>query len=92
MTTMRMKALLASDTSAEAERVQVEMWRRMSSIEKVRAVSEISRAVQLLSLAGIRFRHPDASEKECMLRLAVLKLGQQLARHVYPAAANLSGS
>jgi hypothetical protein len=91
MAAMRTTALLASDTSLEAERAQVELWRRMSPLEKLRAVTEISRAVQQLSLVGIRLRHPDASEKDCMLRLAVLKLGRQLASQVYPEAASLSG-
>jgi hypothetical protein len=88
---MRKTALLASDTSIEAERAQVELWRRMSPLEKVRAVTEIARAVQQLSLAGIRLRHPDASDQECMLRLAVLKLGRQLACSVYPEITRLSG-
>ncbi len=83
--------MLTSDTSIEAEREQVEIWRRMSPVEKIHAVTEISRAVQQLSLAGIRLRHPEASDHECMLRLAVLKLGRQLACHVYPEAARLSG-
>jgi hypothetical protein len=91
MAAMRRIAWRASDTSREAGRVQVEMWRRMSPLEKARAVTEISRAVQELSLAGIRVRHPAASEQECLLRLAILKLGRQLARHVYPEATRLSG-
>jgi hypothetical protein len=82
-------AVLASDTCREAERIQIELWRRMSPLDKARTVSEISRAVQELSLAGIRQRHPGASERECMLRLAVLKLGRTLAFQAYPEAAAL---
>ena len=48
----------------------------MSALEKVRAVTEIARAVKQLSLAGIRLRHPEESDQECLLRLAVLKLGR----------------
>jgi len=88
---MRTLALLSSDTSPEAERAQIVLWQRMSPLEKLRAVTEISRAVQQLSLAGIRQRHPDASERECMLHLAILKLGHRLACQVYPEAARLSG-
>jgi len=88
---MRTNALLSSDTSVAVERMQVEMWRLMSPCEKVRAVTEINRAVQKLSLAGIRSRHSGASDDECRLRLAVLKLGRQLACKVYPAVADLSG-
>jgi hypothetical protein len=87
----RRGALLSADTSAEVEAIQIDLWKRMSSIDKAFAVSASSRAAQELSLAGIRLRHPDASETECRLRLAVLKLGSDLARRVYPEAGGLSG-
>jgi hypothetical protein len=78
------RAVLAGDTSLEVERLQVALWQRMSPLEKSHAVTEISRTAQELSLAGIRRRHPRASERECLLRLAVLKLGRELAMDVYP--------
>lgn len=90
MTPVRSLAVLSSDTSLEAERLQVESWRRMSPLEKVRQLTEISRAVQQLSVAGIRLRHPGASDRECALRLAVLKLGHTLAGLAYPEAADLA--
>jgi hypothetical protein len=83
--------VLAADTTVEAERIQVERWRRMTPLEKARAVTEVSRAVQELSLAGLRIRHPGASERECLLRLAALKLGRDLACEIYPEAAALFG-
>ena len=93
MSTPFRAAILTSDTSRAAERVQVELWRRMSSVDKARAVSGISRATQEFSLVGIRQRYPDASERECTLRLAVLKLGRELALRAYPeATALLRGS
>ena len=79
------------DTSAPARRLQVKLWRAMSSLEKARLVSGITLAVQEFSLAGIRERHPAASERECLLRLAALKLGPELTRRIYPEAAELSG-
>ncbi len=83
--------MLAADTSHDAERVQVKLWQRMSPLQKARVVSEISRTAQELSLLGIRRRHPQASERECLLRLAVLKLGRELAISVYPEVAALLG-
>jgi len=88
---MRRNALLATDTSANAERTQLERWRCMTPPEKARAVTAITLAVQEQSLAGIRIRHPGASDQECMLRLAVLKLGPDLTCQVYPEAAALFG-
>jgi len=84
-------AVLAADTSREAERVQVELWQRMSPLEKARIVGEISRMAQELSLLGIRRRHPHASERECLLRLAVMKLGRELAGGAYPEVTALLG-
>jgi hypothetical protein len=88
---MRTTAVLASDTSLEAERMQIELWRRMSPIEKLRAVSESTQAVLQLSLAGIRSRHPEAAEEECRMRLAILRLGRELACRAFPEAARLRG-
>jgi hypothetical protein len=63
-------AVLAADTTADIERRQVDAWRRLSPVERLRLVSDTTRAVMNLCLAGIRRRHPDASERECFLRLA----------------------
>jgi len=82
--------MLSRDTSPDAERTQIELWRAMSPLQKLGLVSAVSRNVQQLSLAGIRERHPDATEDECLVRLAVLKLGSDLARRVYPDAADLT--
>jgi len=82
--------VLSSDTSFAAERLQVRLWRRMTPLEKARSVSEISRAVEDLSLLGIRRRHPEASDHECRMRLAILKLGSELANRVYPETVSLS--
>ena len=61
----------------------------MTPLEKARTVSALTRAVQELSLVGIRQRYPHASEHECLLRLAELKLGRQLTELAYPDAAAL---
>ena len=46
--------------------------------------------VMELSLAGIRRRHPQASERECFLRLAAIRLGVDTTRQIYPDAAYLT--
>lgn len=81
--------MLSDDTSPDVEVRQVEAWRRMSPAERLRLVSETSRAVVELSLAGIRRRYPQASEREVFLRLAAIRLGVETARRVYPDAAML---
>ena len=83
-------AVLAADTTADVEQRQVDSWRRLSPVERLRLVSVTTRAVMDLSLAGIRLRHPQASERECFLRLAAILLGVETARRIYPDAAQLA--
>jgi len=84
-------AILSRDTSAEVERLQIEAWRRMTPVEKAAAMSQATRDVVTLALSGIRQRHPDASDRECFIRLAALQLGPTLVRQVYPDAAQILG-
>ena len=60
----------------------------MSPAEKFRAVAELNAAADTMALAGIRFRYPDASPREQFLRLAIVKLGRDLARQVYRRSHN----
>ena len=83
-------AVLSADTTADIEQRQVDAWRRLSPVERLRLVSDTTRAVMDLSLAGIRRRHPKASERECFLRLAAILLGVETTRRVYRDAAYLT--
>jgi hypothetical protein len=78
---------LSRDTTVDAERRQVELWRRMSSVEKAAIVTAATEDALALALAGIRQRHPAATERECFLRLAEMRLGPALVRMVYGDAA-----
>jgi len=84
--------LLNADTAPEVQHIQVDLWRKMSSLEKAQVVKQVSRSVRELSLAGIRQRHPSASARECLLRYAQITLGRELAGRAYPEADKISGS
>ena len=84
--------VLVADTLPEAQRMQIMLWREMSTLDTARVIGTISSRVQELSLAGIRRRHPSASERECRLRYALLTLGRSLALRAYPEAETLHGS
>ncbi len=71
------------DTSADAERVQLDLLRRMTPAEKAQLVSELTLAVQQLAFAGIRQMEPAASDDEIWLRLASRRLGSDTVRKVY---------
>jgi hypothetical protein len=72
-----------SDTSPDAERVQIELLRRTSPARKLELVGQLNETVRALALAGLRLRHPDASPEELRRRLADLVLGPELAAKVY---------
>ncbi len=67
----------ASDVRREVEAIVVEGWRRMSAAQKVQQVRQLTRTCRQFSLAGIRDRHPTASEEEVRLRLASFWLDRE---------------
>ena len=64
----------SEDTSFEIERILIEAYRRMPPWEKARRASDMTLAIEALALAGTRERHPTASDRECHLRVASLRL------------------
>jgi hypothetical protein len=74
---------LSRDTSPDAERVQLELLRRMPPWRKLELVGAMTRTVYALLLAGLRERYPRATERELRLRRAALVLGRDLATRVY---------
>ena len=69
---------LAQDTTADAEQVLVELYRRLTPEQKLHAIFELQRAGDALALAGIRSRHPGISDREAALRLAARKYPEAL--------------
>lgn len=78
-----------TDTSSRVERLRIESWRRMSPLEKLLLVGALNSATRMLCRAGIRMRHPDATDHEVRLRMALITLGRDLAVKAYPEAASL---
>ncbi len=74
---------LFSDTAPAAEKVLVEMLRQAPVWRKMEMLAELNAAAQQVALAGLRRRHPQASEAELRRRLADLLLGEVLAAKVY---------
>jgi hypothetical protein len=81
---------LAADTPIEVEEVQIAMWRRMTPADKIRIVSAMCRRLHVLAAEGVRRRYPLADSREQFLRLAIVKLGYDLAVEAFPDAAGLA--
>jgi hypothetical protein len=74
---------LSPDTDRDAERVQIEIFRRMPAWRKAQLVADANEVARQLALAGLRQRHPQAGREELRRRLLGLFLGEELATRVY---------
>lgn len=88
----RPAARLAADTDFEIEERQVRIWRSLSTVEIAALINGASRASRAMALAGLRQRHPSASEHELTVRLAAITLGRSLALCAYPELEHLDGA
>ena len=73
----------SEDTSPEAERVLMDLYRRLDPSERMRLVFDQQAASDAFALCGIRMRHPQAGEREQKLRLAALKIERELMIRAY---------
>jgi hypothetical protein len=74
---------LNNDTSPAAEAVLIDLYRRMSSVEKARRLSEACRAVDHLARARIRHQCGEISDAEMRLRLGATRIPRELMVRVY---------
>lgn len=73
------------DTSTDVRKVQQALYASMTPAEKLMRMSQLTLAVNELALAGLTARYPDESRQELLLRLARLRLGDDLVDRVYGA-------
>lgn len=71
-----------NDTSAEAERVLIEVYQRMPMSEKWRQMGQIFRTAKNLHAAGVRFRNPGATDEDIQQAWLQQTLGPDLARTI----------
>jgi hypothetical protein len=83
---------LYPDTDADAERVQMEIYRRMPPWRKIQLVEEANRMSRALALAGLRSRFPDASPDEIRRRCLPACFGSGVRAGAALFAGNSRGS
>lgn len=71
------------DSSPEALRLQLEIYRAMPVERKLELVEDANHTARLLALAGLAARHPEDSPERLHRRLFDLVLGPELARRAY---------
>jgi len=77
---------LSADTSPCAEKIQIEIIRRMPSWKKLAVVDDLNETVKAFAVSGLIQRHPEASPGQIRRKLAGLILGEELANKVYGRA------
>ncbi|MBM4026860.1 MAG: hypothetical protein FJ280_15870 [Planctomycetes bacterium] len=73
------------DTSPEARRVQYDLCRRMSLGQRLELAFDMCDTGRALAMAGLRMRHPEASEEQLQRLWARQHLGRELFERVYGA-------
>lgn len=71
------------DTSDDARTVLRDLYASMTPAEKLRRMSELTLAANQLALVGLAARYPGESRQELLLRLARLRLGNDLVDRAY---------
>jgi hypothetical protein len=77
------------DTSPDAEKIQIEVFRSMGPGKRLQSAALLSQACRTLLAEGIRKRHPDYAEEQ--VRLAVIRclLPEVLFLKAYPNACGI---
>ena len=71
-----------ADTSPEALRVQFEILRRLTPAQRIALVDDLTKLARGLAMAGLRQRHPEASEARIEELFFEMTLGPELAQSV----------
>jgi hypothetical protein len=74
----------AADTTPEADRVQIEIFRRMAPEQRLKQALELTEFARALSAAGVRSRHPGYSDHQVHMAVIKLTLGDEVFQRVYP--------
>jgi len=79
------------DTSPEARRFYYQQLGRLTQAERMALTDRTSRLVRRLAEAGIRRLHPEISEAEMKLRLAVRLYGREVVEPILGPAPRDAG-
>ncbi len=74
------------DTSPDAEKIQIEIFRRMGPENRLRSAAHLSETCRTLLQTGIRKRHPSYTEEQVKLAAIRCLLPEDLFLKAYPGA------
>lgn len=79
----RYSSLVPDDTSPAADARYHELLRAQAPAQRLEQANALSRAVREMAVAGIRQRHPRASDAEVRARLTVRLYGRAVAQRLF---------
>jgi hypothetical protein len=71
------------DTHPKIEAMLIEAYRKMTMAEKFRKIANMNRTGDMLAMADVRSRYPDADEYELRLRVASRRIPAELMRRAF---------
>jgi len=77
------------DTSPNAEKIQIEIFRRMEPEGRLQSAALLSETCRTLLAEGIRKRHPTYNEEQVRLALIRCLLQEDLFLKAYPGARDI---
>jgi hypothetical protein len=76
-------SLFSRDTRPEVFGVLLEGYRRMTPLQKLERMADLSAAARCMAEARIRKQHPSADDREVQLRVGSLVLGRATMMRVF---------
>lgn len=74
------------DTTIDAERMQIDVLRRMTPEQRLKSAIQLSHMSRSLLAEGVRKRHPDYDEQQVKVAVFRLLLPLDLFNAAYPEA------
>ena len=77
------------DTSPEAYKIQLDIFRAMTPEQRLQRGSELTQFCKGLLADGVKQRHPEYNEEEIRLAVIRIELGEKLFLQAYPHAGRI---
>jgi len=84
-----MKQSRPLDTSPEVERIQNEIFRKMTPARRLQLAIELTQTSRKLLAAGVRQRHPEYNDEQVRLAAIRLTIPEKLFIAAYPHAKDI---
>jgi len=72
-----------TDTTPAAEELQFAVWRQMTPMQKYAAFWQLQAMAEAFAIAGLKRRHPGATDRELFLRRVAMHLDRDTMLRCY---------